>query len=99
MIRGGQSIRIRAATVRETGRNAQGVKLLTLKEGELLQDIAWVVPDDEDEGGPENPEVEGDDPQAPEEAETGEAGDVEQRLLTRRNPKMTLECALLCGYT
>jgi DNA gyrase subunit A len=60
MTSGGQSIRIRAATVRETGRNAQGVKLLTLKEGELLQDIARVVPDDEEEdpeGGDDSPDT------------------------------------------
>ena len=44
---GGQSVRIRAEEVRETGRAAQGVKLVTLKEGELLQDIARVVSDDE----------------------------------------------------
>ena len=48
----GQSIRIRVNEIRETGRNAQGVKLLTLKEGEKLQDISLVVPDGEDaEGG------------------------------------------------
>ena len=40
---GGQSIRIRAAEVRETGRNAQGVKLLTLRGEEKLQDIARVI--------------------------------------------------------
>jgi DNA gyrase subunit A len=34
--------------IRETGRNAQGVKLLTLKEGEKLQDISLVIPDGED---------------------------------------------------
>ncbi|RYD40922.1 MAG: DNA gyrase subunit A, partial [Verrucomicrobiaceae bacterium] len=38
MTSSGQSIRIRAAEVRETGRNAQGVKLLTLRKGEKLQD-------------------------------------------------------------
>ena len=48
MTSSGQSIRIRAAEVRETGRNAQGVKLLTLKDGENLQDIAIVIPDGED---------------------------------------------------
>ena len=54
----GQSIRIRAATVRETGRNAQGVKLLTPREGEFLQDIARVVADDEEEpeGDAESPD-------------------------------------------
>ena len=44
----GQSIRIRVAEIRETGRNAQGVKLLTLKEGEKLQDISLFIPDGED---------------------------------------------------
>jgi DNA gyrase subunit A len=47
----GQSIRIRVNEIRETGRNAQGVKLLTLKEGEKLQDIALVIPDGEDAPG------------------------------------------------
>jgi len=44
----GQSIRIRVNEIRETGRNAQGVKLLTLKPGEKLQDISLVIPDGED---------------------------------------------------
>ena len=44
----GQSIRIRVNEIRETGRVAQGVKLLTLKEGEKLQDISIVIPDGED---------------------------------------------------
>ncbi len=44
----GQSIRIRINEIRETGRNTQGVKLLSLKEGEKLQDIAIVIPDGED---------------------------------------------------
>jgi DNA gyrase subunit A len=47
----GQSIRIRVSEIRETGRVAQGVKLLTLKEGEKLQDISLVIPDGEDAGG------------------------------------------------
>jgi DNA gyrase subunit A len=47
----GQSIRIRVAEIRETGRNAMGVKLLTLKEGESLQDISLVIPDGEDAEG------------------------------------------------
>jgi DNA gyrase subunit A len=51
MTSGGQSIRIRVAEVREAGRNTMGVKLLTLKEGEKLQDIALVIPDGEDSGG------------------------------------------------
>ena len=48
MTSSGQSIRIRAVEVRETGRNAQGVKLLTLRAGEKLQDISIVIPDGED---------------------------------------------------
>lgn len=47
----GQSIRIRVNEIRETGRNAQGVKLLTLKDGEKLQDISIVIPDGEDSPG------------------------------------------------
>ncbi|MBC7980997.1 MAG: DNA gyrase subunit A [Armatimonadetes bacterium] len=45
----GQSIRIRVNEVRTTGRNAQGVKLLTLRQVEKLQDISLVIPDGEDE--------------------------------------------------
>jgi DNA gyrase subunit A len=51
MTSSGQSIRIRAAEVRETGRNAQGVKLLTLKGNERLQDISRVIPDGDDSDG------------------------------------------------
>lgn len=50
MTSGGQSIRIRVSEVREAGRNTMGVKLLTLKESEKLQDIALVIPDGEDAG-------------------------------------------------
>ncbi|MGE9270628.1 MAG: DNA gyrase subunit A [Verrucomicrobiales bacterium] len=46
MTTGGQSIRIRVSEVREAGRNTMGVKLVTLKDGERLQDVARVVPDD-----------------------------------------------------
>jgi DNA gyrase subunit A len=45
MTTSGQSVRIPVNQIRETGRNAQGVKLLTLKKGELLQDIARVIID------------------------------------------------------
>ncbi|MGA0845229.1 MAG: DNA gyrase subunit A [Luteolibacter sp.] len=48
MTSSGQSIRIRVNEIRETGRNAQGVKLLTLRENEKLQDISLVIPDGED---------------------------------------------------
>jgi len=47
----GQSIRIRVAEIRATGRNTMGVKLLTLKEGEKLQDISRFIPDGEDADG------------------------------------------------
>ncbi|RPJ34920.1 MAG: DNA gyrase subunit A [Verrucomicrobiaceae bacterium] len=62
----GQSIRIRAAEIRETGRVAQGVKLLTLKEGEKLQDVSIVIPDGEDERSADfsPPETAGDEEQA-----------------------------------
>jgi len=66
----GQSIRIRVNEIRETGRVAQGVKLLTLKEGERLQDISLVIPDGEDAGGDggseggDAPEAEGTDTNA-----------------------------------
>ena len=49
MTTGGQSIRIRISDVRETGRNAQGVKLVTLNEEEKLQDIAPVRESTEEE--------------------------------------------------
>lgn len=42
----GQSVRIRVGDIRETGRNAQGVKLMGLKEGESIQDVATVVAED-----------------------------------------------------
>lgn len=52
----GQSIRIKIDGIRETGRNAQGVKLVTLKDGESLTSIARVVAEDE-----ENEDTEGAD--------------------------------------
>lgn len=45
----GQSVRIRAADVRQTGRAAQGVKLMNLKQGERIQDIASVVAEEGDD--------------------------------------------------
>ena len=74
----GQSIRIPVKEIRETGRNAQGVKLLTLKGSEKLQDVSIVIPDGEDAPGDptdadaadgESTEAEGDTPPA----EDGEA--------------------------
>ena len=45
----GKMVRTRIKEIRETGRNAQGVKLIDLREGEVLQGIAPVVSDDEEE--------------------------------------------------
>ena len=58
MTTGGQSIRIRVSDVRETGRNAQGVKLVTLNDEEKLQDIAPVRESTEEEPETEEPETE-----------------------------------------
>jgi DNA gyrase subunit A len=52
----GKMVRTRVAEIRETGRNAQGVKLIDLRDNEILQGIAPVVSnEDEDtaEGAPE----------------------------------------------
>ncbi len=54
----GQSVRIRVAEIRETGRNAQGVKLMDLKDGEFIQDVATVVAEEEEEAAEETPEDE-----------------------------------------
>ena len=43
----GQMVRIRVSEVREAGRNTMGVKLMDLREGETLQDIAPVVSQDD----------------------------------------------------
>lgn len=48
MTTGGQSVRIKVADVRETGRAAQGVKLITLDANDLIQDISLIIPDDEE---------------------------------------------------
>jgi DNA gyrase subunit A len=46
---GGQSVRTRVAEVRSMGRSTQGVRLIGVREGELLQDVARVVAEEEDE--------------------------------------------------
>ena len=66
MTTGGQSIRIRVSDVRETGRNAQGVKLVTLNEEEKLQDIAPVRESTEEEPEAEEPEAEEPEAEEPE---------------------------------
>ncbi|MAS93617.1 MAG: DNA gyrase subunit A [Verrucomicrobiales bacterium] len=45
----GQSVRIKAADARLTGRNAQGVILMKTKEGETIQDIARIAKEEEEE--------------------------------------------------
>ncbi|MES2708231.1 MAG: DNA gyrase subunit A [Verrucomicrobiota bacterium] len=44
----GQSVRIPVSQIRETGRNAAGVKLISLRGDEKLQDIARVIADPEE---------------------------------------------------
>jgi DNA gyrase subunit A len=57
----GQSIRIRCNDIRQIGRNAQGVKLVSMKEGVKLQEIAKVVPEDENEEAKESEEKVGEE--------------------------------------
>ncbi len=66
----GQSVRIKVSSIRETGRNAQGVKLVTLADNESIQDISLVIPDEEDETEGVDAEVEegSDETEATEEA-------------------------------
>jgi DNA gyrase subunit A len=60
-------IRSSAAEVRKTGRNAQGVKLVALDEGDSVITVARVVPEDKDgeDGGADDGE----------QGESGDAGD------------------------
>jgi DNA gyrase subunit A len=44
----GKMVRTRISEIRETGRNAQGVKLIDMREGESLSGIAPVVRDEEE---------------------------------------------------
>jgi DNA gyrase subunit A len=44
----GKMVRTRINEIRETGRNAQGVKLIDLRSGEVLQGIAPVISDEEE---------------------------------------------------
>jgi DNA gyrase subunit A len=48
----GQNVRIRVGgdkAIRETGRVAQGVKLMDLKKDEVIQDVTTVISDAEEE--------------------------------------------------
>ena len=57
---GGQSVRTRVAEVSKLSRATQGVKLIGMRKGESLQDIARIVEDedkdDEEEGEDETAE-------------------------------------------
>lgn len=64
MTTGGQSVRMKVNTVRETGRTTQGVKLMTLNDKESIQEITLVIPDEDEE--------ETDGTEAEEETEAGE---------------------------
>ncbi|MEM7011902.1 MAG: DNA gyrase subunit A, partial [Verrucomicrobiota bacterium] len=54
----GQSVRIRVSEIRQAGRNTQGVKLMSLKDGETIQDVSRVISetDEEEEGAEESEE-------------------------------------------
>ncbi|MGI8603578.1 MAG: DNA gyrase subunit A [Verrucomicrobiales bacterium] len=54
MTSSGQSVRIPVSQIRETGRNAQGVRLIDLREGEKLQDVARVIGEKEEEAAIES---------------------------------------------
>jgi DNA gyrase subunit A len=57
----GQSVRIRVGGekgIRETGRNAQGVKLMDLREGEIIQDVALVAAEEDVVDAPAEAEAE-----------------------------------------
>ncbi len=54
----GKMVRTRVKEIRETGRNAQGVKLIDLRDGENLQGIAPVVSDPDEEENTESDSAE-----------------------------------------
>ena len=58
MTSGGQSVRMKVNTIRETGRAAQGVKLITLDGKECIQEITLVIPDDDEDDAPETEDAE-----------------------------------------
>ena len=49
MTTGGQSVRMKVNTIRETGRATQGVKLITLDGKESIQEITLVISDDDED--------------------------------------------------
>ena len=51
----GMIVRIAADTVRQTGRNTQGVRVVNIKEGDKLVGVARVADNDGDEGAGQAP--------------------------------------------
>jgi DNA gyrase subunit A len=47
----GKIIRMDSKTIRESGRNAQGVRLLHLEPGDRVAAVVVIVPDEEPNGG------------------------------------------------
>jgi DNA gyrase subunit A len=45
----GKMVRTKVAGIRETGRNAQGVILINMRDNEILQAVASVVSNDDEE--------------------------------------------------
>ncbi len=70
----GVIIRSSAAQIRVTGRNAQGVKLVQLDNGDTVMGVARVVPEDKDDALGGDDDLDGDDA----DLETLEAGDPDQ---------------------
>ncbi|MDB2346527.1 DNA gyrase subunit A [Verrucomicrobiales bacterium] len=58
MTSGGKTVRIKASGISSIGRNAQGVKLVTLSEGEIIKDIVRVVGEDPEAEDSEDAEAE-----------------------------------------
>ena len=72
MTTGGQSVRMKVDTIRETGRATQGVKLITLDGKESIQEITLVIPDDDEDEeeateAPEGDSALADEAEAPQE--------------------------------
>ncbi|MBR2313687.1 MAG: DNA gyrase subunit A, partial [Akkermansia sp.] len=70
MTTGGQSVRMKVDTIRETGRATQGVKLITLDGKESIQEITLVIPDDDEDSEEEATDAEStetDEAEAPQE--------------------------------
>jgi len=70
MTSGGKTVRIKASGISSIGRNAQGVKLVTLSEGEIIKDIVRVVGEDPEAEDSEDAEAEAPEALGGEEATT-----------------------------